>query len=409
MHAPALAWNAIGSITSAAQSFVFLTAVTRIMGTEVAGDYSIGTAIAQLMWTIGVFDQASYLVTDSKGRFSLEQYYAFKILSCLAMVIGSVVYILTFGFAFDKALMAFLLCLYKLVDAYGGFYHAVFQKMGHLDVSGFALFVENLSAMVAFVPMLFITRQLSLSIAFCTVVMLICTLAVYHRNMNGLFSVGRPDFSYRKTVDQFLQLLPLFVASFLYSYLANVPRYAIEAAGTNTMQAVFNVLFMPSFAISLCVRFILKPSTTMLTTLWTEHRTRDFLVLVGRLLLGDLAITIAAMVGAWLLGIPVLELVFGIDLHGYVWMLVLLLFASGVMVASDVLYYPIVIFRKQVGTVVAYGTALGVGTICANRLVATMGIAGAALSYLLEAGAVCIVFLVIIVRAIQEATQSSAR
>ena len=44
--------------------------------------------------------------------------------------------------------------------------------------------------------------------------------------------VGRPDFSLKPLIALFLACLPLFISSFLSTYLGNVGKYAIEAAGT---------------------------------------------------------------------------------------------------------------------------------------------------------------------------------
>lgn len=393
----AVFWNAAGSTMSALQSFVFLIAITRFLGTEVAGDYSIGAAIAQLMWIVGLFEQASYLVTDYKNRFSLEQYFAFKIISCVAMVVCSVVYVFSFGFSSSKATLALWLCAFKLVDAFFGYYYSVFQKCNRLDVSGRALFFQNASAIVVLIPLLLLGIELTIAIAITTLIMAAATFFIYHRSIKEIIPIGRPDFNASKLIEQFWQLLPLFLASFLYGYLANTPRYAIESVGTNTMQAYFNILFMPSFAISLCARFFLRPAITVLSDYWAKGETSRFIGLTFKLIFGVVGITIVLLVGSWLIGIPILSIIFGVDLDGTLSVLLILLFASGVMVVSDVLYYPIIIFRIQVGTLVAYAAAMIAGIAVANAFVLEMGLMGAAFVYLIEAIVVLFVFMVIVV------------
>ncbi len=363
------------------------------MGAEIAGDYSIGAAIAQLMWTVGLFDQSSFLVTDTEGRFTYEQYLSFKIFSCIVMVIGSILYVFSFGYSLEKSILALWLCAFKLVDAFAGYYYSVFQKFNRLDVSGFTMFVQNITAMVVFVPSVVITRDVTLSVAFATVAMAVVTLGLYQLHLKEIEPIGSPDFSLAPLVDQFFQLLPLFLGNFLYSYLANVPKYAIEHVGTNTLQTYFNVLFMPSFAINLCVRFFLRPAVTVLSTYWSEQNISGFVGLIAKLLAGVVGVTAMFMFGAWLVGIPVLNFVFGVDLSEHVAVLVLLLFASGVMVAADVLFYPIVIFRKQIATVVTYGIALAFGYLLADGFVLSGGMIGASLVYFVEALIVLLLFL----------------
>lgn len=402
----AIIWNSAGSIVSALQSFVFLIAVTRILGVDAAGDYSIGAAIAQLMWVIGIFEQASYLTTDANNRFSFEQYFAFKILSCIAMAICSLVYVWSFGFALEKAILALWLCAFKLVDAFAGYFHAVFQKCNRLDISGQVLFIENLTAIIVFVPALIFGLNLISAAALSTIIMAVVTMGAYIYAQRGVVEIGAPDFSYSKLIEQFWQLFPLFVACFLYGYLANTPRYAIEEVGTSAMQTYFNTMFMPAFVISLCVRFFLKPAVTSLSDYWAEGKLASFTSMVIKLLLGVCGVTALVLLGSFLVGIPLLNLVFNINLDGYLGVLLLLMLASGVMVASDVLYYPIVIFRQQFGVVLAYGLAMVAGIIVANKLVITYDLYGAALVYLLEAAIVLAVFTVLTVLAIQRKKRS---
>ncbi|HQE70347.1 MAG TPA: lipopolysaccharide biosynthesis protein, partial [Atopobiaceae bacterium] len=78
----------------ALQSFVLLIAVTRICGTEIAGTYSVAFAVAQVLWTIGVFEATTFFTTDAANRFSAEQYLAFKICSCSLMLICGLAYVL---------------------------------------------------------------------------------------------------------------------------------------------------------------------------------------------------------------------------------------------------------------------------------------------------------------------------
>ena len=108
--------------------------------------------------------------------------------------------------------------------------------------------------------------------------------------------------------------LPLFVSSFLAAYLGNGCKYAIEAAGTEQMQTVFNVLFMPSFVINLFMIFLMRPTLTRLAKLWLDHEARPFSRIIGRLLLAVGGITVAVVGVCAAVGIPVLQLLYGIEM-----------------------------------------------------------------------------------------------
>ena len=114
-------WNALGSAVYALSSFLMLLFVARWCGELEAGVFSIGYAIAQLMLTIGVFEATVYFATDAGNRFSHEQYLAFKIVTCAAMIVISIFYVLSFGFDYHKAAVAYALCAFRLIEAFSQF------------------------------------------------------------------------------------------------------------------------------------------------------------------------------------------------------------------------------------------------------------------------------------------------
>lgn len=186
--------------------------------------------------------------------------------------------------------------------------------------------------------------------------------------------------------------LPLFVSSFLAAYLGNVCKYAIEAAGTEQMQTVFNVLFMPSFVINLFMIFLMRPTLTRLAKLWLGHEARPFLRIIGRLLLAVAGITVAVVGVCAVVGIPVLELLYGIDLDAYLMPLLVVLLGGGFLSASNVFYNAMVVIRTQNAVVVGYVGAIVVATLVSVPLVEAAGVTGASVAYALSCLVLAVLF-----------------
>lgn len=380
----AFLWNSAGSAIYALSSFLLLVIVVRLCGDEEGGVFSIGYAIAQLMLTLGAFELIVYFATDAANRFSFEQYLGFKLLSCLAMAVGSVLYTLSFGFDAHGTLVALSLCLYRFFEALAQYWFAAFQKLGHLDKGGFSTAVRSLLAIVVFAALLFFTRDLAVSMLAASASEAVWIAAYDVPQLNALRALGRPDFSLGAMRGLFLACLPLFIASFLSIYLGNVCKYAIEDVGTNQMQTVFNILFMPSFVINLFVNFFIRPSLTGMATAWLEGRARQFARTIARLLCAVAVITVVVLVGCVLLGIPVLEAFYGTDLEGALPSLLILVVGGGCLSAANVFYNALVTIRAQVGVVVGYVVAIGVATLAATPLVRALGVEGASIAYALS-------------------------
>ena len=80
-------WYSFGTICSSAASMIVLLVVTRILGQNMAGIFSLAWSAAQLMLTIGWFSMRQYQVSDVNEKYSFYDYLYAKIISSVAMII----------------------------------------------------------------------------------------------------------------------------------------------------------------------------------------------------------------------------------------------------------------------------------------------------------------------------------
>lgn len=377
-------WNAAGSAVYALSSFFLLIIVIRVCGETEGGIFSIGYAIAQLMLTIGVFESTTYFATDAGNRFTYEQYLAFKIVTCMLMIAASIAYVISFGFDQHKAAVAYSLCAYRLFEALAQYWFAAFQKEERLDVGGFSSVWRSLLSMAAFAAVLVATRDIAGAMVAASLVEAAWIAGYDIPRLRRIVRIGRPDFSLKPLARIFLACLPLFIGSFLSTYLGNVSKYAIESVGTEQMQTIFNVLFMPSFVINLFMIFLIRPTLTHLAKLWLAHETQPFMRIIAKLLLAVVGITVIVVGICAVVGIPLLELLYGIDLSGHLASLLVVLVGGGFLSASNVFYNAMVVIRTQNVVVAGYLVAIVVAVLLATPLVESAGVLGASGAYALS-------------------------
>lgn len=376
----------------ALQSFVLLIAVTRICGAEIAGTYSVAFAAAQVLWTIGVFEATTFFTTDAADRFSAEQYLAFKICSCALMLISGLAYVLIRSLPPYSAYLTIALCCFKLVDAFNEYFFALFQKNGKLEVAGFSVFCQAVLSTAILIVSLVLGRDVLLAVSLATVGKIIFSSAYNLMMTKRYVSLGLPDFSLNDLAGIFWSLFPLFLAAFCSNYIANITKFAIEQSSVASLQAAYNILFMPSFAINLLVLFFLRPSLTALAEYWRVSALSKLRDRIVKLLAGVLIVSILVMLAAGAVGIPLLEMVFGMDLEGRTPCLLVLLVGSGLASASLVFYNVFIVMRKQ-GIVLA--VYCFVALICfpvSKAMVDAWGLMGAAYSYAVVYGIMFAIF-----------------
>ncbi len=393
-------WNALGSGVYALSSFLLLIIVTRVCGDVEAGVFSIGYAIAQLMLTIGVFESNTFFATDAEGQFSYEQFLAFKLLTCAGMVIASIFYTASFGYDAHKAAVAYALCAFRLVEALSNYWYASFQKLERLDLAGFSTVWRSVISIALFAIVLVASNDVVLALVVATLAEIAWEILYDVPRMNKIVHIKRPDFSPKPLIALFLACLPLFISSFLAAYLSNVCKYAIDAVGTEQMQTIFNILFMPSFVINLFMIFFIRPSLTKLALLWIHHDVKPFLNILAKLLMLVVGITAAVCLACALVGIPILELLYGISLEGYKAPLIVIMVGGGLISAANVFYNGMVVIRAQNGVVVGYALAIVIATFAAKPLIISQGIMGAAWAYVVATLAVAVCFAAIFILAL---------
>lgn len=120
-------------------------------------------------------------------------------------------------------------------------------------------------------------------------------------------------------------------------------------------------------------------------------RTNELLHTIMKLLAGIAVITVAIVSIGFLLGIPVLSFVYGIDLADYKSELMLLLLGGGFGAAVWLLNNVMTTIRKQKGLLMGYAVASVFTSVASTFLVQRLAVTGAAISYL------CTVFLLFMI------------
>lgn len=387
-------WNMMGSLVNAATSVVLLMMVTRTLGDEKAGIFSLGFSVSLMMLTVGMFEVRPFQSTDIYKQFSFPQYFSFRILTCLLMLVCSVGYVLFNGYTAEKAWVILLLCILKCTEAFCDVFNGQAQQNERLDVAGFSLAVRVCVYCIGFLISLLLTKNLLFSCGVMVILSLLWLL-FFDVKTGKYFEACGLDFQKDAVVGLFKACFPLFFASFLMMYINNAPKFAVDAYLSDEYQTYYGILFMPASVINLFSLFAFRPLLTKLTAMWNENRRKAFLLTVGKLVLWILFVTAAALAAGWLLGIPVLSLLYGTDLSAYKAELMVVLAGGGFNALCVLLYYMITVMRRQKYVLIGYIAAALTAYFAGDRLVRNFGLMGASYTYILSVAVLCLLFVCI--------------
>ena len=173
---------------------------------------------------------------------------------------------------------------------------------------------------------------------------------------------------------------------FILLYVLNEPKLIIERGLSEGvlqtgMQRDFNILFMPVFFMSLIILMV-RPLITQLAFLYVDKEYEKFDSIIKKLLLYIIGGGLLVVGLAYLLGVQVLGLVFGLDLASYQVPFTILILA-GVLYAVAIIFENILtIMRKQHLLIAIYVAMLVVTLLITKTFIYSWGMLGASLAFL---------------------------
>ncbi len=384
-------WNLLGNLAAAAVSVVYLLIVTRLQPAEVADHYSLATSVGNLWVIIGLFQVRNYQSTDINQTHSFTAYFSTRLLTISFMLLTIVPYLLMIDYDLSVLSLAIviLLILYRVSDALSDVFQGLFQQVDRLDIAGKSMFYRyGLSVIILFASLL-ITKSIILALSLVALFNFFFVLVYDYSHSLKITTI---NWSSIFSKDNFLECrkilelcLPLFFYGFLLTQIFNEPRLVIasemkQGILAEGLQRDYNILFMPVFFMNLCF-MVIRPLITDLAKLWSIRKFKKFDQILLKVLLvllgGGLLITALA----YLCGIPVLEMVFGVDLSNYTLTLTLLVF-SGILYAIATFFENILtIFRKHFYLAIVYIAMFAISKLITSGQVQSQGLLGAAISF----------------------------
>ena len=190
-----------------------------------------------------------------------------------------------------------------------------------------------------------------------------------------------------------VECFSLFAGSYLLIYIGNAPKYAIDQFMEAQYQTYYGILYTLSFVINLFSGFVFKPLLGEMAIYYYEDK-KKYRNLIFKMCLLLTMISLGIIGVGWLIGIPVLNVVYAVDLTSYVKEFVIILIGGSVAAFSIIVYYMLTIMRYQKWLIAGYGVTAIAAYFLSPIMVEKAGIMGASLAFLLFSVIRMAVFLI---------------
>ncbi|BCP61717.1 hypothetical protein SUT380_09050 [Streptococcus parasuis] len=153
--------------------------------------------------------------------------------------------------------------------------------------------------------------------------------------------------------------------------------------GFEGMQRDFNVLFMPTFILNLLF-YSTASITDSVINFWTNKQYDKFNFQIKQITFALFGLEIFVLIGGYFIGLPILGLVFGVNLLSYKTVFMILLVGGLFNLFATLIDNIMTIYRKQRLLLLANIVSFIVSKLITTNLVNRYGLIGASLSFLIS-------------------------
>lgn len=384
-------WNLIGTSINSFNSLFFMIVINHINLKSEAGVFTYAYSLICLFFILATFYNRVYQISKS-DKFSSKDFILYRVLSSLLTILIVFLFSIINGYNLFKLSVIMLICLFRMIEAISDAVYGVLQYNGYLYKSGISLSLKGIIGLIGFTLVDYFTKSITLALVSLIVVNLALSYFYDYKNVRKYLN-GKINFENILLI--FKETLPIFIYSFLAMYVANICKYMLDYFDTAEAQNIFGIIFMPSTVIGLCSAYIVVPIITNLNDLLKKKKYNEFNKLVSKMMIILVGVGIIAIIGAYALGIPVLNILYGMDLGNYKNLLLLVLVGATFYTLANVYSQVLVLLNVHKMQTLIYVVMSIISTLICYFFISNYKLSGSVYSYVIFMFILLILYLIL--------------
>jgi O-antigen/teichoic acid export membrane protein len=313
-------WNTFGTGIWNFLSLFLLIVVTRINGIDDSGIFSFAFSFVAIFFIIGIWGGRIFQISDVAKEFASRNYIFMRFITSIVMLVVAVSMIVINQYDFTKSAVILALTLFRVLDAVADAIYGIFQVNNKLYISGKSLTIKALVGFAAFVVIDLLTKDIVLASIALVVTTLIGVLFYDLTNLKKVEKVVIKSLNIRRDIKISAKIMRvsanIFALSILGIVLVNIPRYVLDIYHTD-LQGYFGIIIMPQAIIAVMMSFALSPIQISIVKNLASKKISAVFTTMRKLCLIVFGVGALTLIVTWFLAVPVLNLIYNIDLTTY--------------------------------------------------------------------------------------------
>jgi len=381
------AWTFAGNVLYGACQWGMLSVLAKLGNASIVGQFTLGLAVAAPVFMFTNLQLRAVQATDVNVQHGFANYFTLRL---LATLLGLMVIVAVLPFAGASPAVRFVILLVavsKCIECMSDVTAGLLQREEQLRRVAISLMIRGIASVSVFSITFAYFRNLALSVAAMSGVWLAVLLLYDVRNARALIGRHDPFFRFdRRELWRLAMLgLPLGWVLFFGSLSVNIPRYFLQHYLGLADQGIYASLAYLVVVINLIVLALTQSVTTRLARLYADGDIRQFAGLLTKLSMLGVLIAAAGVPLTFLVGGPLLTLVYRREYADHVGLLALFVGIAGLSTIGSFLFCGLTAARKFGVQLPVYLIAMLVAAVGSAVLVPRDGLMGAGIAMLLFA------------------------
>lgn len=345
-------WNSLGSLLQSAISPVLLIVITRLNGIDDSGLFSFALSLSVVFWAVSLWGGRTYQVSDVKREFSSGGYIAVRFVASLIVAISAAVFCVLNGYNATKTGLIMILVTFKILESIADSLYGVLQIHHKLYVAGISLTMKAMLGFGAFMAVDIVTKNV---IYGALAILLINMLIIFFYDILWVRRVDAISISKKLCKEYITQAVAImkhtsavFVVMFLTMFSLNIPRYFLDKSHPDQI-GYFGIMAMPITLLGLFISFIIQPNVVNLSELLVKGKLKEFARIVSKINHITFGIGVLSVVLSYLVGVWVLNTIFGININNFQLDLTIMVIGAAVNAFVSIYVNLLIIMRRFKG------------------------------------------------------------
>lgn len=290
--------------------WVFSVLILRMVGATESGYYAIATSLGNTYYAVSLWGMRSFIVSDQNNKYSYYEYGIARfiaIIISILLVLGTCI-ISSYSMDVIKVLIAY--SLFKFAEAMIELFECFAQQKMVMDINAKSMVLRGIVYILLFFISLKLTHHAYIAFSVITICSILICIFVNYRKLKKVLS-----FNHVYSKEHVLEILKKCFSIMLFELLAAaivaIPRLFYERIGSTEALGIYVSIYTMVVFLQLVINILIYTFAPYMAKVYQEKNIKKFKQYIGIVVGGAIGLGLLAEILVYLIGHPVMSLIFG--------------------------------------------------------------------------------------------------